>query len=84
MIEAIFLTKQRRGQDSFRDVVLNNYANRCDIAGLPLRELLVASHILSWSDHGPERPNVPNGIRLNCLHDAAFDQGLISFDDEIS
>lgn len=81
--EAISLTKQRRGQDFFRDVVLNNYANRCGITGLPVRELLVASHILSWKDHAAERLNVRNGICLNRLHDAAFDQGLIGFDDEI-
>lgn len=81
--EATSLTKQRRGQDFFRDVVLNNYANRCGITGLPVRELLVASHILSWKDHAAERLNVRNGICLNRLHDAAFDQGLIGFDEEI-
>lgn len=76
------VTKQRRGQDYFRDVVLNNYDNRCAITGLPVRELLVASHILPWRDHEAERLNVRNGIALNRLHDAAFDQGLIAFDDD--
>ncbi len=28
-------TKQRRGQDYFREIVLNNYGNRCAITGLP-------------------------------------------------
>jgi hypothetical protein len=78
--ETTALTKQRRGQDYFRDIVLNNYDNRCGITGLPVRELLIASHILPWRDHEAERINVSNGICLNRLHDAAFDQGLIGFD----
>ncbi len=77
------IVKQRRGQHYFRDIVLNNYANRCGLTRLPVRELLVASHILPWSSHERERLNVRNGICLNRLHDAAFDQGLIGFDDDL-
>lgn len=76
-------TKQRRGQDYFRDIVLNNYGNACAITGLPVRELLVASHILPWSSHETERLNVRNGICLNRLHDSAFDQHLIGFDQNL-
>jgi putative restriction endonuclease len=76
-------TKQRRGQDYFREIVLNNYGNRCAITGLPIRELLIASHILPWNSHEGQRLDVRNGIALNRLHDAAFDQGLISFDDDL-
>jgi hypothetical protein len=74
-------TKQRRGQEYFREIILNNYGNRCAITGLPIRDLLIASHILPWRNHESERLNVRNGIALNRLHDAAFDQGLIAFDD---
>ena len=81
--ETIRPTKQRRGQGYFRDAVLNNYDNRCAVTSLPLRELLIASHILPWRDHEAERLNVRNGIALNRLHDAAFDQGLIAFDDDL-
>ncbi|MGB6221541.1 HNH endonuclease [Haloferula sp.] len=81
--ETTRLTKQRRGQGYFRDAVLNNYDNRCGLTGLPVRELLIASHILPWRDHVAERLNVRNGIALNRLHDAAFDQGLISFDEDL-
>ncbi len=80
--ETAAFTKQRRGQDYFRDIVLNNFANRCGLTGLPVRELLIASHILPWRNHESERLNVQNGICLNRLHDAAFDQGLMSFDKE--
>lgn len=81
--ETTAVTKQRRGQDYFRDIVLNNYDNRCAITGLPVRELLIASHILPWRSHETERLNIRNGICLNRLHDAAFDQGLIAFDDSL-
>ncbi len=63
--------------------MLTNYDNRCGLTGLPVRELLIASHILPWRDHESERLKVQNGISLNRLHDAAFDQGLIAFDDEL-
>ncbi len=75
--------KQRRGQDYFRDAVLNNFGSSCGVTRLPVRELLVASHILPWHSHEAERLNVRNGICLNRLHDAAFDQHLIGFDDEL-
>jgi hypothetical protein len=81
--ETTGIVRQRRGQRYFRDAVLNNYDNRCAITGLPVRELLIASHILSWSEYEAERLNVRNGIALNRLHDAAFDQGFISFDDNL-
>ena len=81
--ETTSVTKQRRGQDYFREIVLNNYDNRCALTGLPLRELLIASHILPWRSHEVERLNIRNGICLNRLHDAAFDQGLVAFDDSL-
>ncbi len=81
--EVLRSIKQRRGQSYFREIVLNNYDNRCAITGLPVRELLIASHILPWSSHEQERLNVRNGICLNRLHDTAFDQGLIAFDDKL-
>lgn len=75
--------KVRRGQDYFRDAVLNNFAGRCGVTGLDVRELLVASHILPWGKFESERLNVRNGIALSRLHDAAFDVGLITFDFEL-
>jgi putative restriction endonuclease len=76
-------TKMRRGQSFFREAVLNNYNNKCGVSGLDLRELLIASHILPWANHEAERLNVRNGICLSRLHDAAFDQRLIAFDDDL-
>ncbi|MEY2411332.1 MAG: putative restriction endonuclease [Verrucomicrobiota bacterium] len=75
--------KVRRGQDYFRDAVLNNFGGRCGVTQLAVRELLIASHILPWGTHEVERLNVRNGLSLSRLHDAAFDQGLITFDDSL-
>lgn len=75
--------KLRRGQDYFRDAVLNNFGGRCGVTHLAVRELLIASHILPWGTHVAERLNVRNGLSLSRLHDAAFDQGLITFDDSL-
>ena len=75
--------KLRRGQEYFRDAVLNNSGGRCGITGIAVRELLIASHILPWGTHVAERLNVRNGLCLSRLHDAAFDRGLIAFDDDL-
>jgi len=75
--------KVRRGQEYFRQAVLNNFGGRCGVTGLDLRELLVASHIAPWGAHEAERLNVRNGLCLSRLHDAAFDRGLITFDSEL-
>ncbi len=81
--ETMATVKLRRGQDYFRDAVLNNFGGRCGVTGLAVRELLVASHILPWGAHPAERLNVRNGLSLSRLHDAAFDLGLIAFDDTL-
>ncbi len=81
--ETMANVKQRRGQEYFRDAVLNNFGGRCGVTQLQVRELLIASHILPWGNHAAERLNVRNGLSLSRLHDAAFDQGLITFDDNL-
>lgn len=81
--ETAATVKQRRGQEYFREAVLNNFAGRCGVPGLTVRDLLVASHILPWRTHPAERLNVRNGLCLSHLHDAAFDRGLISFDNQL-
>jgi len=80
--ETVVTGKQRRGQEYFRDAVLNNFGGRCGVSGLAIRELLIASHILPWGSHPAERWNVRNGLALSRLHDAAFDRGLVTFDDQ--
>jgi len=73
----------RRGQSYFRNAVLNNFGGRCGITQINIRELLIASHILPWGKYPAERLNIRNGLCLSRLHDAAFDNGLIAFDDNL-
>ncbi|MCF0180908.1 MAG: HNH endonuclease [Muribaculaceae bacterium] len=74
--------KRRKGQSYFRRMVLANYANQCCITGLNVPELLRASHIVAWKDDKPNRMNPENGLCLSATYDAAFDQHLISFDED--
>jgi len=57
----------------FRKVVLAAHNSKCCITGNPVEDLLVASHILPWSDFPQQRLNPKNGL---CLA-AHFDRGSI-------
>jgi hypothetical protein len=72
----------RLGQSFFRQAVLASYGLRCCVTGTPVPELLVASHILPWAAHPEHRVNPRNGLCLARTHDAAFDAGLITLDEE--
>lgn len=72
----------RRGQQFFRQMILNAFDGRCCITGIALRDLLVASHIMPWASFPEARLDIQNGLCLSRLHDAAFDKGLIAFDGE--
>ena len=73
--------KRRKGQDYFRRMILANYGGRCALTKIDIPQLLLASHIIPWSDksHTKERLNPCNGICLSALYDKAFDKGLIAF-----
>jgi len=72
----------RLGQNYFRQVILNAFNNRCCVSGIPIRSMLIASHILPWSEHPKERLNPANGLCLSRIHDIAFDRKLITFDED--
>jgi hypothetical protein len=78
--EATANIKVRRGQQFFRQTILNAYGVRCCISGINVPRLLVASHIKPWRDFPKERLDPRNGLCLSSLHDAAFDAGLITLD----
>lgn len=69
--------KTRVNQNAFRQIVLANYSGKCAITGIDIPELLIASHIIPWSQNEQERLNPENGICLSALYDRAFDNGLI-------
>jgi hypothetical protein len=87
LLEAPFLEEGRtRGatiqvrvnQARFRRSVLAGYDATCCISQLRHEKLVVASHIVPWSEDVCNRLNPHNGLCLSALHDKAFDQGLIT------
>jgi predicted restriction endonuclease len=80
--ETIRSVRVRLAQAFFRRAVLASYGCRCCVSSITLDDLLVASHILPWGQYPAQRANPCNGLCLSRLHDAAFDRGLITFDDQ--
>lgn len=76
--ERMAFVKTRINQSFFRKTILASYENKCAVTGLPVQELLVASHIVPWAKDEKNRLNPTNGICLNALHDRAFDKGLMT------
>ena len=81
-LDILRTTKTRRNQDFFRDLVLASYEGKCALTGIDEPDLLVAGHIVPWAENKVIGTSPQNGICLNALHDRAFDQGLITFDDD--
>ncbi len=79
---AIREVEVRQNQSVFRKFVLLNYNTRCCLTGLPIAEILRASHISAWANDKDNRMNLENGLCLSATYDAAFDQHLISFDED--
>jgi hypothetical protein len=81
--EAERLTTQRVGQDIFRQALMRYWNSRCPLTGITDASLLRASHIVPWAEcrNDAHRLDVHNGLLLSALWDAAFDAGLVSFDD---
>lgn len=80
--ERAALIKARIGQSFFR-VQLLEYWQGCAVTGCDRSRLLLASHIKPWRVANPaERLDPFNGLLLTPNLDLAFDQGLITFDDQ--
>jgi len=74
--------EQRIKQNFFRKAVLVSYRGRCCMSGLSESRLLVASHIVPWSQDKANRLNPANGLSLCAVHDKAFDCGLLTLSDD--
>lgn len=74
----------RIGQSSFRRRLEARWKATCPMTGITDRELLRASHVVPWNrcESAEERASVDNGLLLSALWDAAFDKGLVAFDDD--
>ena len=80
--EKKILTKQRIYQDFFRRSVLSSHNNRCCMSAVEIPQLLVAGHIIPWSESKEHRLNPENGLALCVLFDKAFDRGLMTIDEQ--
>lgn len=78
------LRKERIGQNVFRSALMDYWEKSCAVTGVQNPTLLRASHIVPWAtcESDEERLNVHNGLLLVATLDAAFDAGLITFDDD--
>ena len=72
------IVQVRVNQARFRKAVLASYNATCCISGLQHEKLVIASHIVPWSEDTQNRLNPQNGLCLSALHDRAYDQGLIT------
>lgn len=78
--ESEIITKNRIGQQTFKNQLLKKYNNSCIITNLSLSPVLIASHIKPWSiSSNTERIDVDNGLLLSATYDKLFDSGLITF-----
>jgi putative restriction endonuclease len=78
------LIRARVNQGFFRAAVLAAYEVKCCITGLPIPELLNASHIVPWALDIKNRTNPRNGLCLNVIHDRAFDCGLLTITTDLT
>jgi 5-methylcytosine-specific restriction protein A len=77
------LVTSRVGQGYFRNLLIEKFDNKCAVTGAEIHKILIASHIVPWSESTEdERLNENNGILLSPLYDALFDKHLISFSDD--
>jgi putative restriction endonuclease len=81
--ERIATVRLRRSQQFFRQTILASYGVRCCISGINVPRLLVASHIKPWAKFPESRLDPRNGLCLSSIHDAAFDEGLITLDENL-
>ncbi|MES2512859.1 MAG: HNH endonuclease [Bacteroidota bacterium] len=75
------LVTSRVGQGAYRKRIIHRWEYKCAVTGFDKLNVLVASHILPWSNSNDnERLDVHNGILLSPTYDALFDRHLISFE----
>jgi hypothetical protein len=77
------LVTSRVGQGYYRQQIIERWEGRCPVSGVTITPLLIASHIVPWSQsNDEEKLDVNNGILLSPNFDALFDRHLISFEND--
>jgi putative restriction endonuclease len=64
-------------QERFRNQLLRAYSGQCALCDTRHPAMLVASHIVPWSQDSKNRLNPRNGILFCLTHDAAFEAGIL-------
>lgn len=78
--DGLGLVTTRIGHQALKEA-LHKYWNGCSVTGYQNRALLIASHIVPWSENKNSRLDPFNGLLLTPNLDALFDKGLISFNE---
>ena len=77
------LVTSRVGQGYYRQQIIERWEGKCPVSGTSITPLLIASHIVPWSQSSDEEKlDVNNGILLSPNIDALFDKHLISFEND--
>lgn len=75
------LVKVRIGHSNFKEGLIKREC-KCRLCGVTDKRFLIASHIKPWSQSDDkERLDLDNGFLFCPNHDALFDKGFISFDE---
>ena len=78
--QKMVLVKYRIGQSEYRKKLIE-YWGGCSVCGCNQIDILIASHIKSWSECNEEEKNdLYNGLLLTPNYDKLFNEYLISFD----
>lgn len=77
--EIVIQVKKKVRSNSFKNRVLNAYANTCSFCGVQLK-LIDAAHIIPVEHDGTD--DTSNGIALCAIHHRAYDRRLLRFDEE--
>lgn len=80
---SVALDRQRRGQDRIRVRTLAIYGLHCALCDVSDPTLLRASHIKCWAECEESRGLLSNVICLCVFHDALFENGFWSLDDQL-
>jgi HNH endonuclease len=73
-------TSHRIGQGRVREDALRRYGQKCSLCDIDNPKLLVAGHIMGWSNSKESRGEPGNVILMCALHDSLFGRGFMSLD----
>jgi len=76
-----YLAQARLGHGSFRIFVTDTYHRRCAVTNGKTLPALEATHIKSYSNHGPHRTN--NGLHLRADIHRLFDDSYVTVDSDL-